>query len=770
MTLAPESRLGTYEILGHLGTGGMGEVYRARDTRLGREVAIKVLPAAVSSSPDHLTRFEREARAVAALNHPNIVTLYSIEEEDGVRFLTMELVQGQSLARVVTPGGLPLSRILEISIPLAEALVVAHARGIVHRDLKPGNVMVTLEGRVKVLDFGLAKIAGEESRPIRVAAMETTEADPTASVRNALGTAPYMAPEQLRVSAVDARADLFAFGVILCELATGKRPFAGATRVDIASAILRDQPEPIQSLRGDLPVALSWIAARCLEKNPDARFQSAAEVARELRRLGSVTEPEAPPIQRPQAVASIAVLPFVNRSHDEEDEYFSDGLADELLNMLAKIRRMRVAARTSSYRFKGREVPVAEVGRALNVATVLEGSLRKAGNRVRISVQLVSVSNGYQLWSEVYDRTLDDIFAVQDDIAQSVVKELRATLLGDDSGAQAIGEVRADVARAARGRGKNPEAHRIYLLARHSIHQFTRAGTTKAVEYLRQALELEPDFALAWALLGIAYIREVDSGWAPTDAGLKHGREALERALSLEPTLAEAHAVMARIRAIYEWNLRAAEISMQQALDSAPGNDVVLRSAAELARNQGRFQEAVDLSLRALDQDPLNASNHSNLGLDLNAWGRYAEAEAAFRKALQFAPERVGPHAAMALALLHLGRHEEAWAEAALEPDEGYRCWAQAVVGHGVGRKEESIRALQTLTERFGDDSAFQVAEAHAARGEVDETFVWLERAYLQRDGGLISETKSSPYLRALARDPRMVSLLKRLGLDAPGP
>ncbi|MGH7681705.1 MAG: protein kinase domain-containing protein, partial [Candidatus Eiseniibacteriota bacterium] len=631
---------------------------------------------------------------------------------------------------------------------------------VVHRDLKPGNVMVTREGRVKVLDFGLAKIVGEESGPIDVTVLESTR-----SVTGpAIGTAPYMAPEQIRVSTVDARADLFAFGIILYELATGKRPFAGETRADIASAILRDQPEPIQSLRGDLPVGLSWIAARCMEKHPDARFQSAAEVARELRGLGSVTEPEASPVPKPQTVASIAVLPFVNRSHDEADEYFSDGLADELLNMLAKIRRMRVAARTSSYRFKGRGATVAEVGRALNVATVLEGSLRKAGNRVRISVQLVNVSNGYQLWSEVYDRTLDDIFAVQDDIAQSVVKELRATLLGDDSGAQAIGEVKADVARAAKGRGKSPEAHRIYLLARHYILRFTRADTIKGIEYLRQALDLEPEFALAWALLGLAYTREVDVGWAPVEEGLMRGRAALERALSLEPGLAEAHAVRGRIQAVYEWDLTAAEKSSLQALESAPGNDEVLRSRGELARHLGHNQEAIDFAHRALEQDPLSAPSYSNLGLVLSSSGRYAEALDAFRKALEFSPERVGPHAAIAMALVHLDRGEEAWAETALEPDEGYRLWAKAIVGCQVGRADESTRALRELTEKYADDSAFQIAEAHAARGEVEETFAWLERAYRQRDGGLIAELNSSPHLRALGNDPRMSALVKRLG------
>jgi serine/threonine protein kinase len=454
--LTPSTRLGPYEIIAPLGAGGMGEVYRALDTRLKRDVAVKVLPEEVASSPERLARFEREATTVAALNHPNIVTLYSIEEVGGTRFLTLELVEGRSLAALVAPGGLPLAQVLDVAIPVAEALVAAHERGVVHRDLKPANVMVTREGRVKVLDFGLAKVTQPE--PDLQNTLAATMASPLSAVGEIVGTAPYMAPEQIRGEAVDARTDLFSFGVLVYELATGKLPFAGPTFADVSSSILRDEPAALSSVRFDLPHDLERILARCLAKLPRERFQTALDVANELRGLRRSLEHGATPAPRPAShhVASIAVLPFMNRSASADDEYFSDGLADELLNMLAKIRGLRVAARTSAFHFKGKDTTIAEVGHALNVATVLEGSVRKSGERVRISVQLVKVADGFHLWSETYDRTLDDVFAVQDDIAKSVVKELRTTLLGEEADSRASDETKAEVSRGGEGAQHRP--------------------------------------------------------------------------------------------------------------------------------------------------------------------------------------------------------------------------------------------------------------------------------------------------------------------------
>ena len=763
MTLIAGTRLGTYEILGPLGAGGMGEVYRAKDLRLGRQIAIKMLPGEVASSPDRLARFEREARTVAGLNHPNIVTLFSVEDEDGIRFLTMELVEGQTLSNLVTPGGLPVSRVLELSIPLADALAAAHERGVIHRDLKPGNVMVTREDRVKVLDFGLAKVV-DGVKPATREALATTIGSPISSEGEVRGTVPYMAPEQIRGESVDARADLFALGILLYELATGLRPFTGVTSADVSSSILRDVPKPLTRIRADLPADLERIVGRCLQKNPRDRAQSALDISNELRTLRGALERGALGTPACENVASIAVLPFVNRSRDEADEYFSDGLADELLNVLAKIKGLRVSARASSFHFKGKDVPLAEVGSALNVATVLDGSLRKAGNRVRISVQLVKVSDGYHMWSETYDRTLEDIFAVQDDIAQSVVKELRATLLGEGPDSEGSGQVKAEVARAARGRSTDPEAHRLYLQARHLIDRRRREDVAKGIEYLKQALEREPEFALAWAELSQAYSRESDSGWVPVAEGYRRAREAVERALSLEADLAEALTGMGRIRMKYDWDFRGAKAAFAKALEVAPGDALTLRWAGVLELALGRHEEAIGLYRLALEQDPLSAACYNSLGSALHSVERFAEAESAYRKAQELAPHAGFTHALLSEALIAQGRGREALAEALQESDEGFRLWALAIVHHVLGHGPESDYALRDLIQKLSEVAAFQIAEAYGARGEVEAAFQWLERAYAQRDSGLSDQLNPSLNLRTLHGDPRWDALLKKVG------
>jgi TolB-like protein/Tfp pilus assembly protein PilF len=520
-------------------------------------------------------------------------------------------------------------------------------------------------------------------------------------------------------------------------------------------------------VRTDVPSDLERIVSRCLQKNPRERFQTALDVSNELRALRrSLEHREAGTSQTAVSdkIASIAVLPFVNRSASADDEYFSDGLADELLNMLAKIRGLRVAARTSAFHFKGKDTTIAEVGSALHVATVLEGSVRKAGNRVRISVQLVKVADGYHLWSETYDRTLDDIFAVQDDIAQSVVKELRTTVLGLEADSETSGEARAEVSRAAKGRGTDPEAHRLYLLARHILDRYTREDTAKAIEYLKEALGRDPEFALAWAELGQAYSREADVGWTSVAEGYGRARKAVERALALEPDMPEGHAAMGWIQMSYDWDWRGAKASFARALEHAPGNALVLRMASALAWNPVRLDEGIGLCRRAVEQDPLSALAYHNLGLALHAADRFAEAEAAFRRARELAPQRSRTRANLALAILAQGRGEEALAEVISVRQGGSRLWALAIVHHLLGHKSDSDAALVELIEKHADVAAYQIAEVYGARGEPDAAFEWLERAYTQRDGGLSHMT--SPYLRSLHDDPRWGAFMRKMGFE----
>jgi len=769
MLLTPGSRLGPYEIISPLGKGGMGEVWRARDPRLGRDVAIKVLPVDVAGHADRLARFEREARSVATLNHPNIVTLHSIEEAGGTHFLTMELVEGEPLDRLVAPGGLPLARVLELALPLADALAAAHEKGVVHRDLKPANVMVTKDGRLKVLDFGLAKLAAADAGPD--ATLPPTMESPISTIGQVMGTVPYMAPEQIRGEEVDARTDLFAFGVVLYELATGKRPFGGATGADISSAILRDLPTPPTEVRPDLPGELDRIVGRCLEKSPRERFQRALDVRLDLRALQRTLERSAggaaakpAPKAVPAEGASIAVLPFVNRSREADDEYFSDGLADELLNVLAKIRGLRVAARTSSFHFKGKDPTIAEVGSALNVKAVLEGSVRKAGNRVRITVQLVNVADGFHLWSETYDRTLEDIFAVQDDIAQSVVKELRATLLGEEPDSEVSGEVKAEVAQATKGRSTDPEAHRLFLHGRHMAERLTNDGLASGVVHLRQALERDPESALAWAALSRTLALQSALGLAPVPEGNERAREAALKALALEPNLAEGHLALGLIQMWYDWDWKAADASLRRALELAPGNAEAWGLSGLLAIAFGRIEEALQRARHANELDPLRVAAHLNLGRAHRALGDFVEAEKEFRHARELSAGVSADGHLLASVLLEQGKVEEALATIQAEPRDWARLFGLALVHHAAGRRAESDAALAQLIATRAKDAAFQIAMVHSSRGEIDAAFEWLERAYAQRDAGL-AWVKLERLFRPLHSDPRWGALLAKMGL-----
>ena len=741
MSLSAGSRLGPYEIQSLIGAGGMGEVYRARDTRLDRDVALKVLHADVAANPVRLERFQREAKTVASLNHPHIVTLYSVEHVDGVRFLTMELVEGHGLDQAITAGGLPLARVIETGIAIADALAAAHDKGIVHRDLKPANVMLTGDGRVKVLDFGLAKVAESVAWDQTV-----TQVAPITTEGAVIGTVPYMSPEQLRGQPVDHRSDIFSLGVVLYEIATGRRPFSGATTTDVMSSILRDNPRPVTQMNPGLPEQLGRIIAQCLEKDPEERYHSAKDVRNALRGLRKEVESGVSASREPGSVISppssgasaqtsagrnglwlgivattvvamvalfvfmgrndgtspeatvrntthtIAVLPFVNMSPDRDQEYFSDGISEELLNLLARIPDLRVAARTSSFSFKGQDVGIPEIAKRLNVAYVLEGSVRRVGNQVRVTAQLIHGADGFHVSSTTYDRTLDDIFAIQDEIAADVVKQLQITLLGN----------------APTTRKTDSEAYSLYLQSIQLSRRSTKEGFEKSETLLRRALEIDPNYAPAWGGLGANFGNKTVSGLMPPAEGFARAREANTRALEIDPQYAPAHAGLAFIAMYGDSDFAAAAKHLEHALSLDPANGRVLGNSATLLNLLGRKREAVALWKAVTVRDPVNINALFNLGTSqLNA-GLLDEAVASYRTVLSLSPANGVAHYQMGVAMLLKGDGNGALAEFAQEPVEVFRMIGQPLAYHARGLKAESDAALTALIAKYREGRELQ--------------------------------------------------------------
>ena len=635
MSFAPGTALGRYQILDKIGEGGMGEVYRARDPRLDRDVAVKILSAAVASDPGRFERFEREARAVAALSHPHVLAVFDVGSED-VPYLVTELLEGETLRAELQRGPMPLPRVINIALQLLSGLAAAHARGIIHRDLKPENIFITREAQVKILDFGLAKSA--------VSTADVTAINATA-VGLVVGTVGYMAPEQARGEAVDVRTDLFAVGTILFEMLTGQRAFHGASPADTLTAVLHSQPRDLSTDSG-VPPSLARIIGRCLEKRPDGRFGAAQDLRFAIESLAGAarTAPQ-------MAEKAVAVLPFANMSTDPENQYFSDGLSEELINALTRLPGLRVASRTSAFRFRGGEVDIREIGRQLSVTHVLEGSVRRAGSRLRVSAQLISVADGYHVWSERYDRELADVFVIQDEIVEAIVKALAPALLGD---ARAVVPRRTD----------NLEAYELYLKGRHFWHQRSPSTLQAAIRCFEQVIALDPEYTLAHAAMADCYAIYRVYGWYSAAKCREGARPAVARAMALDPSLAEVHYSQAIVTYYLDRNWRGAIPHLQRALEINPRLAIAQAYMGLVLATDYRFDEAIAERDAGLALDPLSPFIHYLCATTALVAERIDDAIVACERVLELQPDSLLGYWPLALSLAQRGRHEEAIAAA----------------------------------------------------------------------------------------------------------
>ena len=604
MTLAAGTRLGPYEILTPLGAGGMGEVYRAKDSKLRRDVAIKLLPETVANNPESLARFEREARALAALNHPGVVTIYSVEESGGTRFLAMELVEGESLNTAIAPGGFSLGRFFEVAVPLADALSAAHERGIVHRDLKPANVMITREGRVKVLDFGLARLEAPSSDS-NVTDMPTSSPELTRE-GTVFGTVAYMSPEQARGDKVDARSDVFSLGVVLYQMLTGERPFRGTSAVDVISSILRDQPVAITELRPELPPHLGRILRRCLEKNPRDRYQTSRDVFNELRDLE--TEVSAPPTARPAPAPGdsglaraeegfwIAVLPFKARDTDPGVAALAEGLTEDIVTGLWRFSYLRVIARSSTSRYSGEAVDVRTVGKELGARYILDGRLRRAGSELRISVQLIDAASGAHLWAETYNRPFraGEIFELQDELVPRIVSTIAAT----------HGVLPQSMSEALRR--KDPEQLSPYEAVLRGFSQMANLNAEEHAtmrEALERAVQQAPGHADCWAMLSLLYREEYAHGFNPRPDPIGRAFEAARRAVEAGPSNHLAYHALASAL-FFRREVQAFRSAAQRAVELNPMDGFTVAYMGFLTAYAGDWERGCALAARARSLNP----------------------------------------------------------------------------------------------------------------------------------------------------------------------
>jgi len=765
--------LAHYRIIEKLGAGGMGEVYRAHDTRLDRDVAVKVLPDEALADPVARRRLLREARAAAALNHPHVCTIHEVGEATGRVYIAMELIAGLRLDEVIRQGGMPAHDVLRYGLQIAEAVAHAHERGVIHRDLKTGNTLVTPQGRIKVLDFGLA------IRPIGEDVSDATTAwQGAANSESFAGTLPFMAPEQVRGEEADARTDVWALGVMLYEMATGVRPFPARTPAQLISAIVHDPPAPLPE---SVPFPLRAVIERCLEKSPERRYQRASEVHAALDAIRSgetfhvaergrrqrrsrwlapaaalviagvlagawwMTRTLAPP-----RLESLAVLPFDNLSRDPGQEYFVDGMTDAIITDLARLGGLKVISRTSAMRYKGTDKPLADIARELGVKAVVEGSVLRVGNRVRITAQLIEGMTDTHLWADSYERELEDVLFLQRELAHAIAKEIRGSLAAEGT-------------RSAQATRTNSAAYDAYLLGRHYANQRSSSGLARAVSLLERAIEQDPGFAPAYAALADAYLLMEVYAASPPMAAYEKAKALSSKALQIDPTLGEAHVSLAWIAFTLEFDWAAAEANFEHAIRLSPGYVTAHHWYAVYLCAMGRIERAKAGFARALELDPFAPIVFTQTGFPYLSARDYPAALERYRMAAERFPGFRMAQTSIARTLVAAGAYEEAIAAIpSAEPqlNEGLLGMAYGL----LGRTRDARAVLQELQmrSRTAYVPARDYVYVYTGLGDRPRALDWLERGYDER-GIFAAWLKTWPLYDPLRAEPRFTALMTRM-------
>ncbi len=746
--------LSHYRLVEKIAAGGMGIVHRARDERLGRDVALKVLPAGALSDEAARERFRREALALSQLNHPHIATIYDLDHEEDVDFLVMEYIPGRTVAQMIAEHPLPEAEAASIACQIVEALEEAHEQGIVHGDLKPDNVIVTPKGWVKVLDFGLAVLRG----PMLQGA-ETTSYTGEKLVQ---GTLPYMAPEQLLRGQSDARSDLYALGVMLYQMTTGRLPFQESLASALIEAICHRVPAPPGSWNPALSQLTDRIVLRLLEKEPDRRYQSAGELNADLRRVcssgpASFARDEADRAADGPRIQSIAVLPLENLSGDPEQDYFADGMTEALIAGLAKIRALRVISRTSVMRYKGARAALSEIARALDVNAIIEGSVLRSGNRVRITALLVDTATDRHLWAETYERDVGDILSLQSEVAQAIAGEIQVTITPQE------------VARFARRSAVDPDAYQAYLKGRYHWEKRSEEGLKKAQHFFQEAIDRDPAYAPAYAGLADYYITLGNFNLADSHEVYPKAKAAALRGLEMDPSSAEAYTSLGSVKGSYEWDREGAERDFRHAIALDPNYANAHHWFADHLVSLGRFDEGMAEIARAQSLDPLSLVMSADAGGYLFYAGRYDAAVASVRKTLDLDSSFAPSYRQLGGILEQMGKFEEAIEvfEKAKEVS-GSATYSLTALAHTYalsGRREEALKMLAELDELAKRKyvSPYSLAAVHVALGDVDRAFAYLDRAVQAHDRALIW-IKVAPRFKPIRSDPRFSTILRTIG------